>query len=518
VESSNSSNKRIAKNTLLLYFRMLLTMAVSLYTVRVILDTLGVVDYGLYNVVGGVVLMFSFLSSTMSSASQRFFSFELGKKNYEKLKQTFSMTMTIYILIAVIILILAETVGLWFLNTKMTIPVNRMEAANWVYQFSILAFMMTMFTIPYNAILIAREHMSVYAYVSIVEIILKLLIVYLLLAFTMDKLILYSILTFGVTTLVTLIYRVYCIKRFAECKYSFYWDRELFRSITNYSGWNLFGALATIINNYGTNIVLNLFFGPVVNSARGIAYRINSIVSQFVLSFMTATRPQIVKHYASGEYEKMNSLVFKSSKFSYLLLFVLSMPVIVEAPFILSIWLKTVPAYTVLFARLTIISALLDSISYPLIAAALATGKIKLYQIVVGGVLLLSVPISYVFMKFGFPPQTPMIIAIIVSTVVLFLRLIMLRKLIHFPVLSFVKKTMLPILLVTILSCLLIYFVKVNLDKINPTLAFFSICASCVVIVTIISYFLGFSSDDRVFFKSILANKMNKKVLNKKNI
>jgi O-antigen/teichoic acid export membrane protein len=318
-----NNNKRIARNTLLLYFRMLLTMAVSFYTVRVVLDTLGVRDYGIYNVVGGVVTMFSFLSATMASASQRFFAFEIGRKNFEQLKKTFGITMTIYFIIGLVILILAETVGLWFLNTRMTIPLERLEAARWVYQFSILSFMVTMFSIPYNAAIVAHERMNAYAYVSIMEVLLKLGAVYMLVAFSFDKLKLYSILIFVVISITSMTYRIYCRKNFEECRVSFYWEKGLFKEIVTYSGWNLFGALASIFNNQGINIMLNLFFGPVVNAAQAIAYQINTAINQFVQNFLMAARPQITKYYANGELEQMLKLVFQSSKISFFLLFIM---------------------------------------------------------------------------------------------------------------------------------------------------------------------------------------------------
>jgi O-antigen/teichoic acid export membrane protein len=446
------NNKRIAKNTLLLYFRMLLIMGVSLYTVRIVLNTLGAVDYGLYNVVGGVVVMLSFLSNTMASASQRFFAFELGRKNYDQLKKTFSMTMTIYGIIAVLILILAETVGLWFLNTQLTIPIERMEAANWVYQFTILAFMMTMLKVPYNASIIAHERMKVYAYVSIVEAILKLLIVYLLVVFSYDKLKLYAILMFGVATLITLVYRTYCKYQFQECNYQYSWDKALFKELINYSGWNLFGAIAGIFNKQGINILLNIFFGPVVNAARAIAYQINNAINQFVQNFLTATRPQITKYYANGEKENMLTLVFQSSKFSYLLLFVLSMPVLLETKFILTLWLKEIPEYVIIFTRLIIITSLIDSLSFPLMSAAQATGKVKKYQSTVGGMMLLSLPVSYFFLKMNYPPQSVMYIAIVNSIVCLFLRLILLKKMVCLPIMKFIRDILFSITLASIIA------------------------------------------------------------------
>lgn len=465
VESNSSANnKRIAKNTLLLYFRMMLTMLVSLFTVRIVLNTLGVEDYGIYNVVGGVVTMFSFLSGTLASASQRFFAFELGRKNYDQLKKTFSMTMTIYIIIGLVILLLAETVGLWFLNTKMTIPIDRMTAANWVYQFSVLSFMMTMFTVPYYASIIAHERMKVYAYVSIIEVSLKLLIVYLLVLFSYDKLKLYAILIFAVTSIVTLIYRTYCKRKFEECRYSFCWDKKLFGELISYSGWNLLGASASIFKNQGINILLNIFFNPVINAARGIAFQINGAINQFLVNFFTAVNPQIIKYYAAGDRKQMTNLVFQSSKLAYFLLFILTMPVLLETNFILTIWLKIVPEYVVLFTRLVVLNTLIDAISSPLVTSALATGKIKQYQIVVGGTMLLNLPVSYAFLEFGFPPQTTMYVAIGIAIVNLFLRLLMLRKMIALSVLNFINKVLIRLALVSIVAYLIPYYLLFQLD------------------------------------------------------
>lgn len=440
---------------------MLLTMGVSLYTVRIVLNTLGIIDYGIYNVVGGIVIMFSFLSSTMAVASQRYFAFELGRKDMVRLKQTFSMTMQIYLLLAIVILLLAETVGLWFLNTQMTIPTERMVAARWVYQFSILSFMMTMFTVPYNAAIIAREQMNVYAWVSIIEVVLKLVIVYVLVVFSFDKLKLYAVLMFGVTTLVTFIYWTYCKRKFDECRYSFYWKKPLFKEIVSYSGWNLFGALAGVFNNQGVSIILNLFFGPLLNAVQAIAYQVNNAINQFVQNFMMAARPQITKYYAAGEREQMLKLVFQSSKFSFLLLFVLTMPVLLETKFIFEIWLKEVPEYVVLFTRLVIVAALIDSLSYPLMTVAQATGKIKKYTSVVGGIMLLNLPVSYLFLKLDYSAQIVFIIAIISSIVCLFARLIILKDMVKFPVMNYFFKIILPLLLVVsvayIIPVLLIY-------------------------------------------------------------
>ncbi len=503
-----SSNKRIAKNTLLLYFRMLLMMGISLYTVRIILDTLGPVDYGLYNVVGGVVTMFAFLSSTMASASQRFFSFELGRNDFVQLKKTFSMTMTIYIMIAVIILVLAETVGLWFLNNKMTIPAERITAANWIYQFSVLSFMMTMFTIPYNAAIIAHERMAVYAYVSIIEVVLKLLIVYVLLTFSFDKLKLYAVLTFLVTTLVTFIYRTYCIMKFKECKFSFYWDKALFKEIISYSGWNLFGSTAFILKNQGVNVMLNLFFSPVINAAYGVASQVNTNTNQFISNFTKAVNPQITKYYASGQHKKMIKLVFQSAKFSYFLFFMFSMPILLETDFILSLWLKQTPDHVIIFIRLVIINALIDSLSNPIITVALATGKIRIYQIVVGGLVMLILPICYILLKLGFPPEATMVVGIVISIINLFVRLIILKKLMNFPIASFISKILGTILFVSLIAYIIPLYLALNM-KVDGLMRFMLITASGFVSSLIMIWLIGFSSDEKAFIRNLFYSRFS---------
>jgi O-antigen/teichoic acid export membrane protein len=487
---------------------MLLMMGVSLYTVRIVLNTLGVVDYGIFNVVAGVVTMFSFLSNTMAVASQRYFAFELGRGDMVRLKQTFSMTMQIYVLLAIVILLLAETVGLWFLNTQMTIPSNRMEAANWIYQFSILSFIMTMFTVPYNAAIIAREKMNVYAWVSIIEVILKLLIVFFLLLFSFDKLKLYAILTFVVTTLVTFIYRTYTKRKFEECNYSLYWEKALFKEIVAYSGWNLFGALAGVFNGQGVNIILNIFFGPVVNAARAIAFQVNGAINQFVQNFMTAARPQITKYYAVGEREQMMKLVFQSSKFSFLLLFILTMPILLETNYILGIWLNKVPEYVVIFTRLTIIAALIDSFSYPLMAVAQATGEIKRYTSVIGGIMLLNLPISYLFLKLNYPPQTVFFLAIINSSVCLFFRLILLKKMVEFPIGSYIYKVFAPLILTTVVAYVFTFTLTIELEA---GIIRFLVVVTIGLITSMASiYGLSLSKNEKYYVLQLLKNTVKK--------
>ena len=495
-----ADNKRIAKNTLMLYFRMFLTMGVSLYTSRIVLNTLGVEDFGIYNVVGGVVTMFSFLNAAMSSATQRFLSFELGKENYKQLQKVFSMSLNIHVLIASVIFVLAETIGLWFLNAKLNIPAERMEAANWVYQFSILSFMVTVISVPYNAMIIAYERMNVYAYVSILEVVLKLIIVFMLQWFGYDKLKFYAILVFSISLLIRLVYGIYCNRNFKESRYVFSWDKSLYTTLMSYAGWNLWGNVAGVMFTQGINILLNIFFGPAINAARGIAYQIRGAVTGFVTNFQMAMNPQIIKSYASGNQNYMHQLIFQGAKYSFFLLLLLSLPILFETPLILKIWLKIVPDYTVIFTRLVLVNILIDCISGPLMTAAQASGKIKVYQSVVGGLLILILPISYLFLKLGYSPQVTLYVSISISIIALFSRLWILRPLVHLSILKFTQFVLVPILMVSLVAVipplLTTYFM-------NPgILAFFIVSSISVLSVLLSIYSLGLERKERVYMKN----------------
>ena len=414
---SSVNNKRIAKNTLFLYGRMLIVMLISLFTVRIVLNALGAEDYGINNVVGGVVAMFAFLTSTMTSASQRFFSYALGQKNFVKLSQYFCITFWCYVGLIVFIVVLSETLGLWFVKNKLTIPHVRMNAAMWVYQFAICSFVISIICIPFNSIIIAREMMSIYAYAGIAEAFLKLLVAFLLYVSPTDKLISYSALMFLMNAIVYGFYIIYGLRRFDECKIRLYWNSSTFKEVISYSAWSLFGAISGVIRSQGINILLNVFFNPIVNAARAIAFQINTSINYFVINFYKAVQPQIVKTYAANEQDSFSNLVFRSSRFCFYLIIFVSIPVLIETPIILSLWLKKVPDYTILFTRLVIITAIIDSTQYPLQTCISATGKIKLFQIVTGSLLILNLPISWFFLRNGYPPQATMYVAIGISLV-----------------------------------------------------------------------------------------------------
>lgn len=426
---THSNTKRIAKNTVFLYFRMLVIMGVNLYTVRVVLDVLGAEDYGIYYVIGGVVTMFSFLNSTLASSSQRFFSYELGRGDFRRLRELFSLNITMLLSFIVVLLIIAETAGLWFINTQLTIPSVKMEAANWVYQFAIFSFIASILTVPYHALIIAHEKMNAFAYISIAEAVVKLLIVFLLMLIPFDRLELYSVLLFFSSAIVTFSYYCYCRKNFSESRFRFFWNRERAVEFFSYSGWHFIGSVSVVVQNQGINILLNMFFNPVVNAARAIAYQVNVAINALAANFFVAVKPQIYKSYSTGKIDEMNFLVCQSTKFCFYLILFLAIPVYLEVSYILNLWLNKVPLYTVLFTKLAIINALIDSTNSPAIASALATGRIKKFELCTGILMIMNLPISYVFLKLGYLPQITFCISISISLLTVWIRVFILRNL-----------------------------------------------------------------------------------------
>lgn len=501
-----TNTKRIAKNTLMLYFRQILIMVVSLYTVRVILNVLGAEDYGIYNVVAGVVTMFSFLSGAMATASQRYFSFDLGKNDSEHLKITFSVTFQIYILLALIVVLLAETIGLWVVNKQLVISSERIVAANWIFQAAIASFLLTLITTPYMASIIAHENMNVYAYVSIIEAGLKLGIVFLLKILPYDKLILYGILLTTVAFINTSIYRIYCHKKYAECQFIFVKDIKLFREIISYSGWNLFGSTVSVVKNQIINILLNLHFGAVVNAARGIASQVNSAVVSFSQNFSTAIRPQIIKNYAAEQKAECMKLVFRGCKFTFFLMYIFSLPLVLEMKYVLRLWLKSPPMYAVLFTQLALIDAVIDSISYPIMTLAQATGKIKLYQGVVGGILLCNLPVSYIALKLGASAYSVMLIAIVLTFFAFVVRLYIIKKLTGFSIKDFIINTAIPCFIVLILSAVAPVILYFTMSE-----GFLRLCCTFIVSVLctgITVLFAGMKKDER----STIINSIKSKI------
>lgn len=495
-ESQNTKYKRMAKNAGMLYFRMLLTMGVTLYTSRVVLQALGVDDFGIYHVVAGFVTMLGFLNSAMSSATQRFLAFELGKPGEKDMPGIFSMSMNIHILIALFVLILGETVGLWFVRTQMTIPADRMFAAEWVFHLALLSFMLTIISVPYNALIIANERMSVFAWVSIIDVTLKLLIVFMLGWFGVDKLILYGLLTLLVVFVIFLTYRTYCHAKFQDSRFRIYWDQKLFKIMLSYTGWNLWGNVAAVMSGQGVNVLLNIFFGPTVNAARAIAMQVSAALNSFVQNLQVAVNPQIIKSYAEQDMDYMHRLVCYGAKYNFFVLFFLSMPVLINTDLILKTWLGTVPEYTSIFLQLTIANILIDSISAPLMTSAQATGKIRLYQSVVGGILLLNVPLSYLLLKLGSEPHIVIFAGIILSILAFLARLVILKKLTLLPVKLFLQEVVMRIFLIVGAVWLAYYLM---LSQNTDALGFWLSSTATTVFVLCTILVLGFDNKERRF-------------------
>lgn len=498
MSDTSANNKRIAKNTLLLYVRMLFMMAISLFTSRVILATLGVEDYGIQNVVGGIVAMFGFLNGSMSSATQRYITFALGKGDKDRLQTVFCTALQIHALIAVIIVLLGETVGLWFLYNKMQLPADRMNAAFWVLQCSIVSTVVMIVSVPYNACIIAHEKMSAFAYISVLEAVLKLVIVYLLLVFPFDKLIVLAVLTLIVQLFIRFCYSIYCHRHFEETKYRHVWDKTLFKEMNGFAVWSLWGNLSVVLYTQGLNMILNVFFGPVVNAARAIAVQVQGVVQQFVGNFQMALNPQITKNYASGNLEQMHSLMFRSARFSFLLLFFLSLPVLLETEFILTLWLKTVPDNAVIFTQIMICISLIYTTANPCVIANQATGKVKVYQMVVGGILLTILPISYIVLKLGAPAYSVFIVHFCVESVAQFTRMYMLRKLINLPVRQYLHNIYFPIVATVAVAIILPTIIHLQLD--NGWMRFIAVGFVSVLSVGASAFFIGFTKNERLFF------------------
>lgn len=497
-ENSHNS-QRIAKNTLFLYMRMLLTLCISLYTSRIVLDALGAENYGIYNVVGGFVTMFSVINGAMTAASQRFISFELGKGAAGNIKKVFCTSCAIHIVLALIILFAAETIGLWFLNTHMQFPAGRHGAANWVFQLSTLTFLVNVVSVPYNAAIIAYERMKAFAYVSIIEVVLKLVVCFLIVWTAFDKLIVYAVLLAMIAITIRIIYSIYCNRKLDGCRFDWTYDKSIGKEMFSFASWNLIGSLAGVAREQGINVLLNLFFSVTVNAARGIAYQVLGAINGFVGNFQLAMNPQIVKSYSAHDTSYMFNVVFRGSKFSCMMLFCLSLPVIMEAPWILSVWLKQVPHYTDIFLMLAIVNAILDSLSGTLIAAMHASGKVRDYQIIVGCTSLLTLPVAYGVLKCGFPPYYAVIVGIVISFACLFARLILLRKTIGLSIRAFFYEVLVPVSLSILAALVLPVAALMTLRS--------GIIANCFIIALSFSsalvacYLLGFTQEERKFVK-----------------
>ena len=451
----SEKNLKIAKNTIFLYIRMGISMIVSLYTSRVVLNALGVEDFGIWGVIGGLVAMFLFLNNALSSSTSRFLTFSLGKGDKKELSEIFNASLIIHLFVAVIVIFLCETIGVWFLNHKMVIPENRMFAAHVVFHFSVVISALSIVLVPFNSMIIAHERMNIFAYLTISDTLFKLLIAWLLLTFTSNRVIYYAVMMFIVSFINALFYFIYCRRRFTEIKFQIIKDTRLYKSLTSFTTWSLFGNLAYVGYTQGLNLLLNIFFGPVVNAARAISSQVEQTIRTFTLNFQTAINPQIIKSYAQRDFEDMHKLIFASSKYSFFLLLILSMPVMLETEQILIIWLKNVPEYTPSFIRIMLLIIMMETMSNSIMTSVTATGNIKVYHSVVGTILLLIVPISYLVLKLGGTPLSVFYVYLIIEVLACMARILIVRPMIKLSIKKYLNKVVYVSTRVGILSCIL---------------------------------------------------------------
>lgn len=468
------------------------TMLVQLYTSRVVLNALGVDDYGIYNIVGSVIIAFSFISGPLGTATQRFYNFELGKNNKENVNSIFNHSIIIYSILSIILLVIIELAGLWFIHNQMQLPIERMEATLWTFHLSVLCFIFSLLKVPYESLIIAHEKLSFYAYISIIEVLLKLLNAFCLLYITADKLKLYSVNQLVITWIILGCVIVYCKREFIYVRLQKMWNICIFKQLLGFSGWSLFGSIASMSSNQGLNILLNVFYGVTVNAAMGIANQISSSVNQFVTNFQIAFRPQIVKSYAAGNMAELRGLISKTSKYSYLLLFMLACPLCFNIDFLLKVWLKNVPEYTSMFCIFILIYALLETLSAPMWMTVQATGKIRTYQLVISCIIGLNVFISYAFLKLGFSPFVVLQVKCSLDVVYLLVRLWFMRAMVDYSIKYFVKEVLASISIISFLSIgimfLVVSMVEDELYKLFISCATFTLIyipACCYIALTV---------------------------------
>lgn len=505
---ASESNKRIAKNTIYLYLRMIVTMIVTLYTARLILATLGEDDYGLYNVIGGIVVLFSFLNTAMSNATQRFLSYEIGINNQKQLQRTFSMSVTCHIFLAIIVLIIAETVGLWFVSTQMNIPIDRHKAAIWVYHFSVATFIINILRVPYNASVISHEKMSFYAYLSIIDVFLNLGIVFLFIFSSFDKLIFYAVLKLAITFLCWLANYIYCIKKLKCCTYDLFWDNLLFKKLLGFSGWSMLSGGSVLVSQSGSNILINIFNGVAVNAAYGIANQVSSAIYGFVSNFQMAFQPQIVKLYAEREIKAQTILINRAALLSYFLLLIIGVPFMINADVVLNLWLVDVPHYATEFCQWMIVYSLIDAIQAPIWMAINATGKIKIYSIWSSSIILLNLPIAWLLLYLELSPVYVFIVRVLINMIVALIRVAYVKQFIQFPALEYFLLVIKRAAPVTILSFGLSYTIhNFMLEGISGLLieSIFSF-----IITSILIMYFGFNKSERQYVISLVHSKLKK--------
>lgn len=513
MSSNKSSNtKRIAKNTIVLYVRMVVIMAITLYTSRVILKALGFEDYGLYNVVGGVVALMLFLKSSMSSSTQRFLSYEIGKKNFDNLKNVFSICFTTHLLIALILLVLAETIGLWFLNSQINIPEGREIAANWVYQFSVVSLCISIISVPFSADIIAHEEMSYFAFLSILDAVLKLGFSFAVTFVSFDKLIFYGFLMMLVPFINITLNWTYCYKRHPEVHYRFFWDKEMFKKVFSFSGWTIWGQLAIVGSNHGTNILVNIFHSVTANAAMGVGQQVNHALMGLISNFQTAFKPQITKSYAAGDYKYLTTLTNYASKISFYLFFIVSLPILLNIDIVLDLWLDKVPEYANVFCVIFIIASACNAVSAPLYMNVFSTGRIRGYQIAMSIAYLLELLFVYAIFKLGFSVVTGVAMKAVLNFIVIFIRMAYAHKEVEcFSGRNYLKNVFLPLLLSVIVTLIVAFpLFHYAHGSLQVVLATTIVC----VISILAAYYIGLNKNERKSLNKMVVKLFNKKLKN----
>lgn len=504
-----SENSRIAKNTIFMYVRMAITMLVGLYTSRVVLQVLGVEDYGLYNVIGGIIALFAVLNSALINTTSRFITVSLAKGNTQDTRQIFNMAFLMHFIVGIFLVVVGETIGLWYLQTKLVIPEGREFASEWLYQFTIVAAFVNTLIVPYNATVIAHEKINVYAIIQIIDVFLKLGIVFLIQVTPYDKLIFYAALMLLISVFNFVVNFAYCRRKFVETKFMFYWSKKTFNEILKFIGWALFGNFSNMFYTQGINLMLNAFCGPAVNAARGIAVQVQGIVAQLANNVQTAINPQIIKSYSTNDLDRMHSLICASSRFCYYLLLLFSLPIMLEADFILHLWLGIVPEHTVNFIRLTLMTVLLDAFINPMFTANLASGKLNLYYIPVSAVSVSFMFITYFAIKYTLIPESTFLCYLAMVALGLIVRVFVMKKQVQIKPTIYVKTAILPAIIVTALASILPIvshiFVQGNVPRLFVTL-FTSVISTLIVVFSV-----GITKQERKFAIQFVMNRLNLK-------
>lgn len=493
---NTSNNKRIAKNSIFMSIRMVFVLIITFYTTRVILNILGVEDYGVYNVVCGFVSMFAFLNTSMSNGIQRFFNFELGKNGDDGANKVYNTALLIQSILAIVIVGLTESFGIWYLHNKMVIPTDRMFAAEWIFQFSILSFLFIIMQAPYTAAVMAHERMGFYAVVSVIDAILKLVIVFTIPLFHGDKLIVYGILFALISVINFFLYFIYCKRYFPEIKIKRYFDKKLFGSMLGFSGWNVFGSLSGVMKEQGINLVLNFFFGPIVNAARGVASQINGGLQNFVYNITTPVRPQVVQSYARGDYERTMNLTYSVSKLSCCFLYLCALPVALEIDYILKIWLgDSIPEHTNTFVVLIILTSFVNNLNAAISGVVHASGKMMIYQIVSSCISMVSVPAAYIGFRYGLSAEFALLMVLVWTSISQLVSLFILKSVIDYSIRKYHRSVVLPIVVLILLTCwpsfLIHRFMEEGLAR------FLIVCLVSVILVSLGIYYFALNKSEK---------------------